>query len=166
MLFSTKLVVIGTLALASRASAADIACADSFMILVARGSGEGKNTVVGQSTPDFTGIAGSAALKVQSQVPGVVVAGLPYPAALPTADPAVYANSEANGTALVAQTVEDYSQQCPGVPIALMGFSQGAQAVQDAMCGGLGGGILNSLPPMDQSLVEDNGTPPDLQRIR
>ncbi|KAL1893612.1 hypothetical protein Sste5346_006444 [Sporothrix stenoceras] len=179
----TSAAVIGALALAGGASAAtgtstaataapssNTTCAESFYLLVARGSGESITPVGALKYPDYTGLAGDAALQVQSQIPGVVIGGVVYPASDPTTNGAVnltkYATSEANGTTAVADEIAAYTKKCPGVKIALMGYSQGAQVMQDALCGGLGGDAkvsiggtttgFNADPPMSAALVEDN----------
>ncbi|ERS95171.1 Axe2 [Sporothrix schenckii 1099-18] len=180
--FSTLAVVGGwalanavTGAAAASAAAAPVSnttCAESFYILIARGSGEAILPPGQFKYPDYTGLAAKAAIDVQNQIPGVVIGGVVYPALDPTApgnNLSTYATSEANGTAAIADEVAAYTKKCPGVKIALLGYSQGAQVVQDALCGGLGDNAalsvagttgttkgFNADPPMPQSLVEDN----------
>lgn len=54
----------------------------------------------------------------------------PYPAEL---DP--YASSEQAGVGNLTALVRDYAACCPGVPLVLMGYSQGAQVTADFLCG-------------------------------
>ncbi|CAK7233762.1 hypothetical protein SBRCBS47491_008721 [Sporothrix bragantina] len=180
----TTSAVVGALALAGSASAAsatsaaptaaptsNTTCAQSFYILVARGSGEAVVPPGSLKYPDYTGLAGAAALKVQSQIPGVVIGGVVYPAldgvtTTGNLNLTAYATSEANGTTAIADEITAYTKKCPGVKIALMGYSQGAQVVQDALCGGIGGDAkfslggtttgFNAYAPISQDLVEQN----------
>lgn len=158
----------GTSSAATAAPTSNTTCAESFYILIARGSGEAIVPPGAFKYPDYSGLAAEAAVQVQSQIPGVVIGGVVYPAVLNLTSLPPYAASEANGTTAVAAEVAAYTKKCPGVKIALMGYSQGAQVVQDALCGGLGGDAkaningatkttgFNAYAPMPQSLVEDN----------
>lgn len=184
----TTSAVVGALALANGVAAAtatsaaatavassNTTCAQSLYILVARGSGESDVSHGTLKSPDYAGIAGKIALDVQAKVAGVVIGGVVYPATEPSIsgssiDLSGYAKSEANGTSAIADEITAYTKKCPGVKIALMGYSQGAQVVQDALCGGLGsdakvsiGGTttgFNADAPIPQDLVEQNGKPP------
>lgn len=60
----------------------------------------------------------------------VDLAETPYPAEL---DP--YASSEQDGVGNLTALVLAYTTCCPGVPLVLMGYSQGAQVTADFLCG-------------------------------
>ncbi|EXF82041.1 cutinase [Colletotrichum fioriniae PJ7] len=47
-----------------------------------------------------------------------------------------YADSVKNGTAAVATAVNDFNKKCPKTKIVMLGFSQGAQIMDNAYCGG------------------------------
>ncbi|GKT86174.1 acetyl xylan esterase [Colletotrichum tofieldiae] len=47
-----------------------------------------------------------------------------------------YADSVKNGTAAVATAVNDFNKKCPQTKIVMLGFSQGAQIMDNAYCGG------------------------------
>lgn len=163
-----------TFSAATATPSSNTTCAGSFYILIARGSGEAAIPPGAFKYPDYTGLAAEAAVHVQSQIPGVVIGGVVYPAVLNFTSLEVYGASEANGTTAVAAEVAAYTKKCPGVKIALMGYSQGAQVLQDALCGGLGGDAkaningatkttgFNAYAPMPQALVEDNGESPSI----
>ncbi|CAK7238467.1 hypothetical protein SEUCBS140593_010718 [Sporothrix eucalyptigena] len=139
------------------APSSNTTCAQSLYILVARGSGEAIVPPGAVKYPDYTGLAGVLALNISSQIPGSVIGGVVYPALEPVVtNLTTYYESEGNGTSAIADEVAAYTKKCPGVKIALMGYSQGAQVVQDALCGGLGTDGFNDDPPMPASLVENN----------
>ncbi|GJC96462.1 cutinase [Colletotrichum higginsianum] len=47
-----------------------------------------------------------------------------------------YADSVKNGTTAVAKAVNDFNKKCPQTKIVMLGFSQGAQIIDNAYCGG------------------------------
>ncbi|TEA21115.1 Acetylxylan esterase 2 [Colletotrichum sidae] len=47
-----------------------------------------------------------------------------------------YADSVKNGTDSVAKTVNDFNAKCPKTKLVMLGFSQGAQIMDNAFCGG------------------------------
>ncbi|KAL5116243.1 hypothetical protein ACEQ8H_005908 [Pleosporales sp. CAS-2024a] len=49
-----------------------------------------------------------------------------------------YDNSASQGTAAVVQAVTAYNQKCPSTQIVLIGYSQGGQIMDNAICGGAG----------------------------
>jgi acetylxylan esterase len=100
-------------------------CPPSHLI-VARGSTE----------PPGPGLLITLADKVMAMNPGTTMETIVYPATLEN-----YENSAANGTQAVQQQLTSFVQKCPSSKIAMMGFSQGAQIMGDA----LGGGGLQGL---------------------
>jgi acetylxylan esterase len=95
-------------------------CATGIHMIVARGSaelpGEGRMGVV----------AGNVSLTI----PGSTTATVNYPARFSN-----YAGSEGDGTAQFTLMIAAYVKLCPNTKIALMGYSQGGQALMDAICG-------------------------------
>ncbi|KAF1851983.1 carbohydrate esterase family 5 protein [Cucurbitaria berberidis CBS 394.84] len=49
-----------------------------------------------------------------------------------------YENSASQGTAAVVKAVTAYNQKCPTTQIVLIGYSQGGQIIDNALCGGAG----------------------------
>ncbi|KAF2726549.1 cutinase [Polyplosphaeria fusca] len=49
-----------------------------------------------------------------------------------------YDNSASQGTAAVVKAVTAYNQKCPDTQIVLVGYSQGGQIMDNAICGGAG----------------------------
>lgn len=49
-----------------------------------------------------------------------------------------YDNSASQGTAAVVKAVTAYNQKCPSTQIVLIGYSQGGQIMDNALCGGAG----------------------------
>ncbi|KAK3354024.1 cutinase-domain-containing protein [Lasiosphaeria hispida] len=122
---------LALLALASLAAAqtAAVPCATGIHMLVARGSTE---------LPGL-GRIGVVAGNVSLLIPGSTVAAVNYPATFEQ-----YTISEATGAAMFAKMVGDYAAACPGAKIALLGYSQGGQAVMDALCGNSEAGFTAS----------------------
>ncbi|KAF2741677.1 carbohydrate-binding module family 1 protein [Sporormia fimetaria CBS 119925] len=60
-----------------------------------------------------------------------------------------YDNSASQGTAAVVRAVTSYNQRCPNTQIVLIGYSQGGQIMDNALCGGAGatltGAALNAV---------------------
>jgi len=49
-----------------------------------------------------------------------------------------YENSASQGTSAVVRAVTSFNQKCPDTKIVLIGYSQGGQIMDNAMCGGAG----------------------------
>ncbi|TLD15111.1 hypothetical protein PspLS_10747 [Pyricularia sp. CBS 133598] len=95
-------------------------CAPGVQIFAARGTTEAPG--VGR----IRTVAGN----VTAAIPGSAVTAVDYPATFED-----YAQSVANGTSDLGKLVRDYVKMCPDSKIALLGYSQGAQAVADLICG-------------------------------
>ncbi|KAK3323148.1 cutinase-domain-containing protein [Cercophora scortea] len=95
-------------------------CATGIHMIVARGSIE----MPGQ------GRMGVVAGNVSLLIPGSTVAAVDYPATFEG-----YFASEAKGSEVFTTLIAEYTRQCPNTKIALLGYSQGGQALMDALCG-------------------------------
>ena len=49
-----------------------------------------------------------------------------------------YENSQQQGTQAVVRAVTSFNQRCPSTKIVLVGYSQGGQIMDNALCGGAG----------------------------
>ncbi|KAL8408622.1 hypothetical protein RB594_007171 [Gaeumannomyces avenae] len=101
-------------------TAAPTNCVDGLQIFVARGSGE---------QPGL-GRIGVVAGNITQKIKDSRVTAVDYPATL-----VEYNASVGNGTSRLKSLVEDYAKKCPNNKMALLGYSQGAQAVGDVICG-------------------------------
>ncbi|MFF7534719.1 cutinase family protein [Streptomyces bobili] len=63
-----------------------------------------------------------------------------------------YGQSSASGTAAVKQQITDQVEKCPRQKIVLVGYSQGAHIIGDALGGGGGGNLGPETPPLDASI--------------
>lgn len=99
-------------------------------IIVARASGE----AAGQ------GILSSLSTRIIDANPSgdTTVEAVDYPATLLN-----YVSSSSNGTEATKKQLEAYVDACPDAKIVLLGYSQGAHVVGDAICGGGGGALGN-----------------------
>ncbi|KAK3935715.1 acetylxylan esterase precursor [Diplogelasinospora grovesii] len=66
-----------------------------------------------------------------------------------------YANSANAGTAAVASAVNSFYSQCPSTQLVLVGYSQGGQIMDNALCGGgdSGAGISSTAVPISAGAV-------------
>jgi acetylxylan esterase len=96
------------------------ACTSGLHFIVARGSSE----------PPGTGRIGWIAGNASQQIPDSTTFPISYPATFDD-----YLNSEAEGRGNMTNALEDYVKQCPSNKVALLGWSQGAQAIMDTLCG-------------------------------
>ncbi|KAB5570189.1 acetylxylan esterase precursor [Coniochaeta sp. 2T2.1] len=55
-----------------------------------------------------------------------------------------YGASVAAGIAAVVRQTAEFAERCPGAVVVMHGYSQGAQIMDDAFCGGPDGGSLNA----------------------
>ncbi|MFK0251248.1 cutinase family protein [Amycolatopsis azurea] len=127
----------GPVTSASAAAASVSDCTDVY-VLAARGSGESPGT----------GAIGSLAAQIKKQSgQSVEVDAVDYPAQL-----APYGSSSAKGTAAVKKQLADQAATCPDQKIVLIGYSQGAHIIGDALGGGGGGTLGTKTPPIDAGL--------------
>ncbi|KAK0620982.1 cutinase, partial [Immersiella caudata] len=110
-------------------------CATGLHIIVARGSNE---------EPGL-GKIGVIAGNVSLAIPGTTSAAVDYPATIDQ-----YATSLQEGAAEVVRMVKEYGEKCPDGKMALLGFSQGAHSVMDAVCGSSSAGFKTSTDLPDE----------------
>lgn len=84
-------------------------------------TGNGVGIIVARASTENpgTGIIGAVADDVVAAVPGSTITAVDYPATLQN-----YQQSEAQGVAAMTQLVNNFSQNCPGSKMVLMGYSQ------------------------------------------
>ncbi|KAM7190068.1 acetylxylan esterase 2 [Naviculisporaceae sp. PSN 640] len=95
-------------------------CVTGVHMIVARGSGE----------PAGLGRIAPVVNNVRFTIPGSDYTAIDYPATI-----AGYTDSLAEGTAEFHRLIKEYTQACPDTKIALLGYSQGAHAMMDTVCG-------------------------------
>lgn len=117
-------------------SRADGDCAPVHL-LVARGSTE---------APGF-GQLNSLATKIVQGNSGATKEAIDYPAKLQPYGPSVSA-----GVTAVKNQLSAYVQKCPDSKIVLLGYSQGANIIGDALCGGNTGGSGPDTTPLDADI--------------
>ncbi|KAL2267963.1 hypothetical protein VTJ83DRAFT_5240 [Remersonia thermophila] len=77
---------------------------------------------------------------VRQAYPGSTSEAINYPACggQPQCGGVSYDNSARQGTQAVVSAVTSFNQRCPGTKIVLIGYSQGGQIMDNALCGGAG----------------------------
>lgn len=129
------------LALAALGSAAPVAletrqtCYSGVFVIGARGTSEDAGF----------GSTASVVSSVVAAIPGSGSLALDYPASW--LDP-LYPDSVVDGINTLISTIESYVDACSG-KIVLVGFSQGANVITDALAGG-----VDKPTPIDPSYVE------------
>ncbi|KAK0658911.1 cutinase-domain-containing protein [Cercophora samala] len=98
----------------------DGTCSTGIHMIVARGSTE----------PVGYGRIGVVAQNASLLIPNSSIATIDYPATFED-----YFTSYATGTSEFEKLVLEHVQACPDTKIALLGYSQGAHAMMDAVCG-------------------------------
>ncbi|KAI0203812.1 catalytic core domain of acetyl xylan esterase [Astrocystis sublimbata] len=91
------------------------------------------------TAPPGFGTAATVIRLIQRSFPGSSSESIVYPAAGGN----LYAASVAAGVSAVATQTNSYFQTCPNTTLVMVGYSQGAQIVDDAICGGPDGLSLN-----------------------
>ncbi|ROT41296.1 cutinase-domain-containing protein [Sodiomyces alkalinus F11] len=103
------------------------------------------------------GSAGSVVDSIRAAFPGATSEAITYPACggQSSCGGISYGDSARQGTAAVAQAVNSFHQRCPNSQIVLVGYSQGGQIMDNALCGGTdpGSGITNPAVPINASAV-------------
>ncbi|KAL1600963.1 carbohydrate esterase [Nothophoma quercina] len=108
-----------------------------------------RETTVAQS--NGFGTAGGLVNQVKAAYPGSGAEAIVYPACGGQAScgGVSYDSSQSQGTAAVVKAVTAYNQKCPSTQIVLIGYSQGGQIMDNALCGGAGatltGNALNAV---------------------
>lgn len=77
---------------------------------------------------------------VKQAYPGATSEAIVYPACggQPQCGGIPYEQSASQGTQAVVQAVTQFNQNCPNTKIVLIGYSQGGQIMDNALCGGAG----------------------------
>ncbi|KAJ4355958.1 uncharacterized protein N0V89_003983 [Didymosphaeria variabile] len=90
-------------------------------------------------SPGF-GTAGGLVNQVVAAYPGAGSEAIVYPACggQSSCGGVSYENSASQGTQAVVKAVTSYNQKCPSTQIVLIGYSQGGQIMDNALCGGSG----------------------------
>lgn len=107
----------------------DGTCSTGIHMIVARGSTE----------PDGYGRIGVVAQNASLLIPNSSIATVVYPATFEN-----YFTSYAAGASEFEKLVLQYVDACPDSKVALLGFSQGAHAMMDAVCGNSDDGFFVS----------------------
>ncbi|KAI3317176.1 carbohydrate-binding module family 1 protein [Xylariaceae sp. AK1471] len=91
------------------------------------------------ASPGF-GTAGGLVNQVTAAYPGSQSAAITYPACggQSSCGGISYDNSAQQGTAAVVSAVNSLNSRCPSTQIVLIGYSQGGQIMDNALCGGAG----------------------------
>lgn len=97
-----------------------------------------RETTVAQS--NGFGTAGGLVNQVKAAYSGAGAEAIVYPACggQSSCGSVSYDNSASQGTAAVVKAVTAYNQKCPSTQIVLIGYSQGGQIMDNALCGGAG----------------------------
>ncbi|KAF2866054.1 cutinase [Massariosphaeria phaeospora] len=92
------------------------------------------------TAPAGYGTAGGLVNQVVAAFPGAGSEAIQYPACggQSNCGGVSYDNSASQGTAAVVKAVTAYNQRCPSTQIVLIGYSQGGQIMDNALCGGAG----------------------------
>ncbi|KAI1322542.1 cutinase-domain-containing protein [Xylariaceae sp. FL0255] len=92
------------------------------------------------TAPAGYGTAGGLVDMVLAAYPGSGSAPISYPACggQSTCGGISYADSAQQGTTAVIEAVTAYNEQCPNTQIVLIGYSQGGEIMDNALCGGEG----------------------------
>ncbi|KAK4460340.1 Acetylxylan esterase 2 [Cladorrhinum samala] len=87
---------------------------------------------------------------------------IPYPAS----NAPSYSNSVTAGIASVVKRTASFSAICPSTPVVMLGYSQGAQIIDDAFCGGpdlpsleSGGSLVTGLVRRNTAAIVFMGSP-------
>ncbi|KAF1807911.1 carbohydrate esterase family 5 protein, partial [Eremomyces bilateralis CBS 781.70] len=86
------------------------------------------------------GSAGALVNQIKSAFPGSGAEAIVYPACGGQASCGgiSYDSSASQGTAEVVKAITNYNKKCPNTQIILVGYSQGGQIMDNALCGGAG----------------------------
>ena len=92
------------------------------------------------TAPAGYGTAGGLVNQVVAAYSGAQSAAISYPACggQSSCGGASYDSSASQGTAAVVSAVNSLNSRCPNTKIVLIGYSQGGQIMDNALCGGAG----------------------------
>ncbi|KAK3988713.1 family 5 putative carbohydrate esterase [Cladorrhinum sp. PSN332] len=107
-------------------------------------------------SPGF-GTAGGLVNQVLQAFPGATSEAIVYPACggQGSCGGVQYGESARQGTNAVATAVNNFHTRCPNTQIVLIGYSQGGQIMDNAVCGGpdSGSSITTTTPPISASAL-------------
>ncbi|KAL9106303.1 MAG: hypothetical protein Q9227_008638 [Pyrenula ochraceoflavens] len=102
------------------------------------------------------GSAGTVVNSILSAHSGATAEAIDYPACggQSSCGSVSYGDSVQAGVKAVTSQVTSFAQQCPDAQIVLVGYSQGAQIIDDAMCGGgdTNQGITDTSAPISSTV--------------
>lgn len=92
------------------------------------------------TVPQGYGTSAGLVNSIASAYPGSTKEAIVYPACggQSSCGGVSYENSASQGTAAVVKAVTNLNQRCPDTKIVLVGYSQGGQIMDNALCGGAG----------------------------
>jgi len=103
------------------------------------------------------GSSGTVVNLILSAFPGSTSEAITYPACggQSSCGGIAYGNSASQGTTSAANAVNSLNQRCPSTQIVLVGYSQGGQIMDNAVCGGpdTGSGITSTAPPISSAAL-------------
>ncbi|KAL6790432.1 carbohydrate esterase family 5 protein [Trichoderma sp. SZMC 28013] len=109
------------------------------------------------TAPPGYGSSGTVVNLIVNSHPGTTAEAINYPACggQSQCGGISYANSVVAGINAVVQAVNNYHNQCPNTKLVLVGYSQGGQIMDDALCGGgdPGNGYPNTAVPLSAGAV-------------
>ncbi|KAK3896453.1 cutinase-domain-containing protein, partial [Staphylotrichum tortipilum] len=109
------------------------------------------------TAPAGYGTAGTVVNLVLGAYPGATAEAINYPACggQSSCGGTQYGDSARQGTAAVASAVNSFNQRCPNTQIVLVGYSQGGQIMDNAVCGGpdTGSSITTTAPPISAAAL-------------
>ncbi|KAH6614403.1 carbohydrate esterase family 5 protein [Chaetomium sp. MPI-SDFR-AT-0129] len=109
------------------------------------------------TAPAGYGTAGVVVNLVLGAYPGATAEAIVYPACggQSQCGGVQYGDSARQGTNAVASAVNSFNQRCPNTQIVLVGYSQGGQIMDNAVCGGpdSGSGITSTTPPISAAAL-------------
>ncbi|OAA58552.1 acetylxylan esterase precursor [Niveomyces insectorum RCEF 264] len=106
------------------------------------------------TTPQGFGAAQTLVDLVLHAFPGATAEALVYPAA--GGSNQNYSTSVTAGVLAVLAQVSQFAAACPETVLVLHGYSQGAQVIDDAFCGGPDGASLSASPSLIQNAIGAN----------
>ncbi|KAL8377645.1 hypothetical protein RB595_008370 [Gaeumannomyces hyphopodioides] len=128
--------------LAAAASASPLAAGDGPLVAGRQQACPGVHVFGARETtvPQGYGTSQGLVNMVLQAYPGSTSAAIVYPACggQGSCGGVSYDNSAAQGTQAVVRAVTDFNSRCPNTKIVLVGYSQGGQIMDNALCGGSG----------------------------
>lgn len=135
---TTCLALFGSLSQAQPAGSKSGTAAAQARITCPSGQGVGLIAVRGSTEDPGPGrLLAPIATNATNQVPGTTLTSVDYPARL-IPD---YVGSEQEGVTALTALMRSFTAACPGAPMVLMGYSQGAQVIADV--------VSNATTPVD-----------------